>query len=128
MSLDNDLKILAKDFEAQKLNMAKVDLRLATVENSWEELKKKIEALDEKLDKGFHKIVFKLSAENKEAALAAQKIGMLEEAIGYIRQKNSRLEQEVNKIKLGIAKVIGFGAAGGGLITGIIEAIKMMGN
>jgi len=128
MSVDTDIKDLSKALEAEKLEIAKMGLRLDLIETSYLELKDKIDQLDGKLDGWFGKIMQKISVENKEAALSAQKIEMIETILTCVRVNNEKLSAEVNKIKLSIAKIMGFGAAGGGLIAGFIEIFKLLGN
>lgn len=96
------------------------DQKIDKLINSMGLLEYKIDQLNETVDK---------TNKNREQILVLNtKLEQIDSSVRDLKRTNEKQNLELGKVQISIAKLMGWGTVGGGIITLAIEAMKKMGS
>ena len=87
-------------------------------------LEEKLSSLETKIDQLLDQII----QQSKEHAIVKEKLASAETELTHLKRRLEKTEQEVISVRVSLAKILGFGAAGGGLAAGLLEVLKLITN
>ena len=84
-------------------------------------LEDKLSSLEGKIDQ----LLVQIIQQSKEHAIVKEKLARAEAETSHFKKRLDKMEQEVITVRVSLAKIISFGAAGGGLAAGLLEILKL---
>ena len=85
-------------------------------------LEEKLSSLETKIDQLLDQII----EQSKEHAIVKEKLATSEAETNNLKRRLDKMEQEVVTVRVSLAKIVSFGAAGGGLAAGLLEMLKLV--
>jgi capsule biosynthesis phosphatase len=109
-----------KEINGQNINVGVLDYRLNEIEKS---LEKNMEQILNKIDKLIDQ---HNQSELNQKALKV-KVEKLEDEVKELKEIDKKVQEDVNSVKVSLAEKMGYGMAGGGLVTLLTKVLETFG-
>ena len=122
--MGDELKDLETSINQQKLDLVGFEYRVDSLEKQFAGTNALLDKLDSKMDS----ILERLSAHNETSAVTSQKLDVITRDYDTLLRRMDNTEEQLNEVKVGVAKKIAYGAGGGAAVAALTEVIKLVGN